>query len=327
MRTASGGALGILAWAILGCLAGEGQQTTEPIPAPSPAPPPAAEITAACQDVSQTLPQIDAKISAGDTAGGAQLALELSQRFGPFLDLEPRPAEVQAVTDPLVARLSYFQVWIALQEVQADVAGNRQAEAQAALTTAQEAIGRVTGDFGATPAAQKLRQDLERAQRDLGPQLEQIRQGDEAEARFCRVLKEHATLYQQAPNDLKRSAVRAARAKALREAVPGGRVLRWLGTIKTLTTTSQGNAVLEMTLPCTPFGMGTWNNELSDGRYSTLIPISSPAFEALSNMAPGTPIRFDGTLVPDPDGLDGFGEVSLTEKGSMTAGFFLVRMR
>jgi hypothetical protein len=147
-----------------------------------------------------------------------------------------------------------------------------------------------------------------------------------AERAFCDALTEHARLYHGAPNDLKRSAVRAARGKALRDAVPGGRVQKWTATIKTLTTTSEGNAVLEMVLPCDDFGIGTMNNELSDIGYETLIPITSSAFEGLSDMKPGTVIWFNGALVPDDSRLDGFVETSLTERGSMTGGYFLVKI-
>lgn len=313
---------------LLGCLSGEAPPAGSLVPAPEPAPfaPSPAEIQAECHAVRAAITEIDAKVTTGDNAGAIQLALTTNEHFGPYLDLRPPPPEVQAVAEPWVARISYFQAGLALEELQAHIAGNRVTEAEGVLKTAGDALQHVTGDFAKTPAARKVREDYERAQKTFGPQLEQIRQGDEATARFCKVLEEHARMYAEAPNDLKRSAVRAARAKALRAAVPRGRVVRWLGTIKTLTTTGKGNAVLELELPCAPFGLGTWNNELSDIGYDSLIPMGSPSFQALSNMAPGTPIRIDGTLIPDPDGLDAFGEVSMTEKGSMTGGFFLIRL-
>lgn len=146
-----------------------------------------------------------------------------------------------------------------------------------------------------------------------------------AERKFCEVLTEHAKLYAEADNDLKRSAVRLARSKALVAAVPGGKIQKWSAVVKTLTTTSQGNAVLEMTLPCSDFGIGTTNNELSDALYETLIPIGSPAFATLSEMKAGSGIWFNGRLISDLERLDGWAEISLTERGSMTGGYFLMR--
>jgi hypothetical protein len=144
---------------------------------------------------------------------------------------------------------------------------------------------------------------------------------------FCEVLREHAKLYEAAPNDLKRSAVRNERGRALRAAVPGGRVERWIAQIKTLTTTSEGNAVLEMRLYCLDlktFGIGTWNNELSDVLDQTLIRRDSPDYAFLSDVSPGQDLTFNGSLVPDE--RDGFREISLTERGSMLEGYFLLRL-
>lgn len=149
----------------------------------------------------------------------------------------------------------------------------------------------------------------------------------ETQRSFCAALTEHAKLYEEAPNDLKRSAVRGARGKALRAAVPRGRVEGWMAEIKTLTTTSQGNAVLEMHLYCLDtkaVGIGTWNNEISDVADQTLIRSESPDYAFLSNMSPGQLLTFNGSLIPDD--RDGFKEISLTERGSMLEGYFLLRL-
>lgn len=322
-------ALIVVTLCTLACAGGETSRApSPPVPAAPAEPDPSLleRMPAECAEVLRAVAEMDAKIDAADNAGGTQIAIAASNRFGPYLDLDPRPPEVQAVADPLVLRISYFQAWAGIAQAREAIAASNSAEARSGLQTAQEALERLVGDFAATAEVKKLKQDLARAQKEIDPQIEQLRQGDEVEARFCQVLEQHAKLYREAPNDLKRSALRAARAKALLAAVPGGRVLRWRGTIKTLTTTGQGKAVVELTLPCGDFGMGTWNNELSDIGYGSLIPIDSPSFQSLSNMAPGTEVRVDGKLLNDLDGLDGFGEVSLTEQGSLTGGFFLIRM-
>lgn len=175
--------------------------------------------------------------------------------------------------------------------------------------------------------------ELQRAQR------EQAREADRAaaeearwkdvpaeERQFCDILTEYSQMYLATDNDLKRSALRNARAKALKAAVAKGRIERWLGTIKTLTTTSQGNAVIEMTLPCDDFGIGTWNNELSDIFDHTLVPMNSSAFQNLAELEVGNTMWFNGRLVSDRESLDGFSEASMTERGSMTGGFFLIHL-
>lgn len=145
----------------------------------------------------------------------------------------------------------------------------------------------------------------------------------ETERKFCEVLSTHKEMYEAAENDLKRSAVRTTRGKALLAAVPGGKVKGWSATVKNLTTTSQGNAILEMKLPCDDFGIGTWNNELSDIMDNTLIPRGSDAFATLAELSPGAQLTFSGTLVRGDH--DGFREGSMTEIGSMTGGYFIFR--
>lgn len=178
-------------------------------------------------------------------------------------------------------------------------------------------------------SAREARAEESRRQRDAEQAAAEQARWDAlpaTERAFCDALTEHARLYSEAPNDLKRSAVRGARGKALLAAVPGGRVEKWTATVKTLTTTSEGNAVLEMTLPCADFGIGTMNNELSDIGTGTLIPISSAAFQSLSDMGPGAVLWFSGTLVRDDARIDGWYETSLTESGSMSGGYFLVKI-
>lgn len=157
-----------------------------------------------------------------------------------------------------------------------------------------------------------------------GTGSQEIPDGPESEVRFCVAIKDAARTYLSAENDLKRSEARNDRGRALRSAVPGGRVHHWSAMVSAMTTTSNGSAVLEMDLPCGHFGIGTWNNEASDVFDHTLIRRDSKSYEILSEMSVGMLVWFNGTLIPDD--RDGFKETSVTELGSMTDGFFLLRM-
>jgi len=145
------------------------------------------------------------------------------------------------------------------------------------------------------------------------------------ERAFCDALKTYKAQYAAGGNDLKKSAARRDRAKAVVAGVPGGKVSQWQGTIQNLTTTGDGNVVLVVALPCGPFTVGTWNNELSDIMDRTLISRESSAFNVLAELQEGSTITFSGTLLRDE--TDGFRTSSLTESGSMNGGQFLIRFR
>lgn len=97
----------------------------------------------------------------------------------------------------------------------------------------------------------------------------------------------------------------------------------WSGKVKALTTTREGNVVLQIPLPCEDFSVGTWNNEFSDILDKTLIPARSPVYDTLAEMSPGDPIPFSGRLLPDT--TNHWKGSSMTEYGSMTGVAFLLR--
>lgn len=129
--------------------------------------------------------------------------------------------------------------------------------------------------------------------------------------------------YRDAPNELKKSAVRAARRTAIEKAVPSCQARNWVGKLKKLGTQSEGKAYVEITLEGTKdVTVKTWNNALSDISDQTLIELNSPLFGKLSDMTEGTRVSFSGVFRRgDQDYLR---ESSLTEYGSMTDPEFIM---
>jgi len=140
---------------------------------------------------------------------------------------------------------------------------------------------------------------------------------------FCESLERYRALYEQTEGDLARSRLRNQRGPELRDAVPGGVAQDWVGTVETLTTTSAGNVVLVLDLPCEGFSVGTTNNELSAVLGAPLISRDSPLYDTLAELSVGDGLRFSGRLLPDD--RDGWQLSALTERGSMTAAQFYMR--
>ncbi|MBO3274139.1 hypothetical protein [Pseudomonas schmalbachii] len=133
------------------------------------------------------------------------------------------------------------------------------------------------------------------------------------------IVKEYAELYQQAPNELKKSTVVRKRNDAFQAVKSDPRKLKgWIGTIEKLGTTGDGDAYLVIKSPMDGMTFGTWNNSLSDFQGKTLIKNGSPLYEALSELQEGDVVKFSGALA---------GSKNLTEEGKMTEPDFLFRFK
>lgn len=129
--------------------------------------------------------------------------------------------------------------------------------------------------------------------------------------------------YEAAPNELKKSALRSARRKALADALQTFEFTDWVGTIVTMETTSEGKAHLAIKLQSTPIKVQNWNNELSDLGSNTLIAKGSELFNAVAELAVGNLVRVSGTF--RKGAKDHIDEQSVTEEGSMTEPEFTVK--
>jgi hypothetical protein len=130
--------------------------------------------------------------------------------------------------------------------------------------------------------------------------------------------------YREAPNELKKSALRAQRKQAIQQALGGSRsATDWAGTLKSMRTNSDGDAYIVVELDGADFTVQCWNNALSDMFDNTLIPQSSSVFGTLSELSVGDRVVFSGTFASDEK--DFIGEQSITEYGSMTDPEFTFR--
>jgi hypothetical protein len=145
-----------------------------------------------------------------------------------------------------------------------------------------------------------------------------------SQSAFLRALAASADEYKAQPNALKASAVRTRRSAAIRDALARSYdVSGWTGTLKSMGTTGDGHAFINVQLPGSDASVATFNNAFSDANTATLIPHASPLYKTISEMQPGQPLTFSGSFLPGhPDIIL---ESSLTEAGSMDAPAFIFR--
>jgi len=135
---------------------------------------------------------------------------------------------------------------------------------------------------------------------------------------LIRFLATGTRAYKAAPNELKKSVVRSQRKAGLKKMFGRSKsVSGWTGTIKSMGTNGDGNAYVTIQLTGSKVEVLTMNNAFSDIAYGTLIPQGSAVFNSLANLSVGDKVRFSGRfLAGDKDFI---AEMSLTERGSMTA--------
>lgn len=167
----------------------------------------------------------------------------------------------------------------------------------------------------ATPPA-KANQEAEQATAESANQLPSDEQA------FITVVSEAHEKYNAAPNDMAKGGVRAWRKEAICQALPSSQVADWLGTIYSLSSSSDGDGVVEIKIAPDIY-VQTMNNAFSDIPYNTLIPPTSEVFKTLSRMQKGDRILFSGEF-PKSD-VDCVVESSLTQEGSMTEPEFLFK--
>ena len=142
---------------------------------------------------------------------------------------------------------------------------------------------------------------------------------------FCKVVQDAAESYKSTANELQRSKLRSNRREGLKTFASkyGEQMEDWTGTINRMTTTGNGDAILSVasTACGQKIELRTGNTSLFDIGNQTIIKQYSPMFNVLAALPEGTPIKFSGRLFADE--RDGFREMSVTERGSMTEPEFL----
>jgi len=122
--------------------------------------------------------------------------------------------------------------------------------------------------------------------------------------------------YADCENALKCSSVIKRRDKAIAANLENANFTNWIGRIKTLDTTSDGDAIVRIQAFKTSIDVGTWNNSLSDVMDETLIKNGSKMYDRLAEMEIDDLVVFSGRFIR---------EGSLTEAGNARAPHFIVR--
>jgi hypothetical protein len=146
------------------------------------------------------------------------------------------------------------------------------------------------------------------------------------EEAFCTIVREFAQQYRSLSerdgNELRLAELRSARAEALRQAMGTTQISSWTATLTKPRTTGDGDAVVQVRLPCGAT-LKTWNNAMTDAGSGTLIAHDSPLYGTLAKLHEDQLVVIDGHLFQGA--RDGFTELSFTEPGSMLHPEFLFR--
>ncbi len=225
----------------------------------------------------------------------------------PELPAAAKPLEVQAVPKPLEVQTASRQ--LDLQTVPKPL------EVQTA------AIKPLEGQTVATVA--KPLQEISVLPATGGSPSQDPSPNEEA---FCTIVREFAQQYRSLSerdgNELRLAELRSARAEALRQAMGTTQILSWRGTLTKPRTTGDGDAVVQVRLPCGAT-LKTWNNAMTDEGSGTLIAHDSPLYGTLAKLHEDQLVVIDGHLFQGA--RDGFTELSFTELGSMLHPEFLFR--
>jgi len=165
----------------------------------------------------------------------------------------------------------------------------------------------------------------------LGAMIPEIQQ------QFMNGLAEYAAKYQASPNAVQKFLLRQKRQQFLAEQLKDRVLTKWIGRIRTLLTTSNGKAYLEIELAMVPpenatenktapefrVTMGTWNNASTDFDYDTLILPGTSLHSWLVNFNEGQWVFFSGnSFAGDEDYLK---EASPTETEAMLSPQFILK--
>ena len=141
---------------------------------------------------------------------------------------------------------------------------------------------------------------------------------------FIKLVSGYVGDYKKAPNELKKSALRLKRGRAIKEFFGGDLSGEWVGKLTRLTTTTEQNAHVTIELLGTDMiAIKNYNNELSDLGSDTLIKAESGLFNAVSELGTGDTVKVTGSFLPGDD--DHIDESSLSERGAMTDPAFIFK--
>lgn len=144
---------------------------------------------------------------------------------------------------------------------------------------------------------------------------------------FYNVLEQTKKEYKDAPNELKKSAIRTKRGEMIENALGSNlQFSDWIGTVEEMRTTGGGKAIFQVRLLESKVDIMTMNNEFSDIFGNTLIEQSNPLYQIIAELKEGDKVRVSGQFLSSPDN-DYVFELSLTESGGMNRPQFIVNFK
>lgn len=147
----------------------------------------------------------------------------------------------------------------------------------------------------------------------------------EVQRNFLKILEQSEQEYEDAPNELKKSAVRTKRGNLIKECLGNTRKFsNWIGVVSNMRTTGKGKAIFEIEIEGTGINIGTMNNEFSDLFGGTLIEQSSSLYKTISELEKGDKVIVNGSFISS-DNNDYIYERSITESGSMRSPDFIAK--
>lgn len=114
----------------------------------------------------------------------------------------------------------------------------------------------------------------------------------------------------EAVNDMQKGGVKAEREKEICKIIKGP-VKDWVGQLVTIDANSEGRGVVGIEI-AEKIKVLTWNNDLSDTNYGTLLKPDSEIFKKVSAMKVGQTVKFSGDFFTSDE------EGECLKEGSMT---------
>ncbi|GAB1347583.1 hypothetical protein MASR1M29_23850 [Cloacibacterium normanense] len=144
---------------------------------------------------------------------------------------------------------------------------------------------------------------------------------------FISTIQQFSKEYENADNELKKSAIRTKRGEAFKSILKNSRSFNnWVGIVKTMETTSKGKANFGVEIQGTGITLSNMNNELSDMFENTLIEQSSPLYQTISELKKGDKVFVSGDFLKSINN-DYIYVLSMTEGGSMENPDFIVKFK
>ena len=142
------------------------------------------------------------------------------------------------------------------------------------------------------------------------------------EGAFIQSVQQAKVAFHAAANEMAQGGARAQRRAEICKSLTSPVISEWIGQIEELSSNSDGKGVLYVSI-APDVRIETWNNDLSDVEYHTLIDPASKLFAEVSRMKVGDQVSFSGRFFPSE--VDCVEEHSMSLDGSMTDPEFVFR--